>query len=141
MNFWDSSALVPLVVEEPTSPACRALLPATEPLAVWALAAIEVTSSLRRKEREGGLDAAGTQRALDRLDALAATWIEVEALAAVKARAARLLAVHPLRAADAVQLAAALVLVGDEPKGSMFVTRDVRLRDAARREGFGVADL
>ena len=61
----------------------------------------------------------------------------------VRRRAARLLAVHPLRAADALQLAAALVWVEEQPHGERFVSLDGRLRDAAAREGFTLvpADL
>ncbi len=139
MTFWDSSALVPLIVEEAASPSCRALLssgPSTTSVVVWTLSILEVTSSLQRKRREGGLDASETQVALARLDALAATWTEVSAVAPIKAKARRLLAVHVLRAADAMQLAAALVMAEDDPTGVSFVTMDLRLRDAALREGF-----
>lgn len=45
---------------------------------------------------------------------------------------------HPLRAADALQLAAALVLSDFEPRTLPFVTLDDRLASAARREGFEV---
>ena len=47
----------------------------------------------------------------------------------------RVLRVHPLRAADALQLAAALEWSGGAASG-MFITYDERLRDAASREGF-----
>lgn len=141
MNFWDSSALVPLVVEEPSSGACRDLLIADPALVVWTLAPVEVASGLRRRQREGGLDASEVDEALRRLDALAEAWTEVEAVAQVKARAARLLATHPLRAADAMQLAAAIIVTGDAPRGSTFVTRDKRLREAAQQEGFRVPEV
>jgi hypothetical protein len=54
----------------------------------------------------------------------------------VRERAERLLRVHPLRAADALQLAAALLVFGDKPRGRSFVTLDDALLQAARREGF-----
>jgi hypothetical protein len=54
------------------------------------------------------------------------------------ARDADVLAAHPLRAADALQLAAALVWTGEAAAGEAFVCLDERLRDAARREGFEV---
>ena len=136
MTFWDSSALVPLIVEEPASDSCRALLFDSVAPVVWTLTLVEVVSSLRRKEREGGLDPSQLQLALARLDALATAWTEVASVGAVKAKARRLLAVHSLRAADSLQLAAALVIAEDDPARVSFVTRDVRLRDAALREGF-----
>ena len=67
---------------------------------------------------------------------LAAAWTEISALGAVRDRAVRLVATHPVRAADAMQLGAALVAVADRPAGHAFVCTDGRLRDAAGREGF-----
>lgn len=49
-----------------------------------------------------------------------------------------LLELHPLRAADALHLAAALLAVEERPQGLGFVTFDLRLADAAEREGFAV---
>jgi len=62
----------------------------------------------------------------------------VDALTAVRDRADRLLGVHPLRAAAALQLAAALVLTQERPTGWLFVTADVRLAAVAAAEGFEV---
>jgi len=56
-------------------------------------------------------------------------------------QAIRLLRLHPLRAADAQQLAAALVLSDFEPRTLPFVTLDGQLAAAARREGFEVLGL
>ena len=53
----------------------------------------------------------------------------------VRRRAGRLVATHPLRAADAFQLAAALIWCEEQPGGEAFVCLDERLREAARREG------
>ena len=56
----------------------------------------------------------------------------------LRRRAARLLAVHPLRAADALQLAAALLWCEEQPHAEGFVSLGVKLRDAALKEGFTV---
>lgn len=64
--------------------------------------------------------------------------MEVSDLDAAKMRARRLLEAHPLRAADALQLAAALVGVFDRPEGFEFVAFDDILASAAEREGFSV---
>ena len=138
MKFWDSSALLPLLVEEGRSTACRQVLRQDRSIAVWALTPVELTSALHRQGREGALTAEGLEEALARLDAAAAKWTEVEALVTVRERAVRLLAVHPLTSADALQLAAALVLAGERPKGRGFVCTDDRLTAAARAEGFSV---
>ncbi|MFZ1888102.1 MAG: hypothetical protein WAU33_08715 [Candidatus Binataceae bacterium] len=45
---------------------------------------------------------------------------------------------HPLRAADALQLGAAIVAAEEEPMSLEFVTLDRKLADAAAKEGFRV---
>jgi hypothetical protein len=73
-----------------------------------------------------------------RLEALEKDWTENIDFESVRERAGRLLAVHPLSAADALQLAAALVAVDERPRGFGFVTLDDRLAAAAVREGFAL---
>jgi hypothetical protein len=137
MRFWDSSAIVPLIVEEAASSACRRLLRADHGIGVWTLSRVEVLSAVWRRVRAGDMEHAGAVQAVRRLDAVSAHWIEVDGLTAVRARAERILAVHPLRAADALQLAAALVLSKDRPHWP-FVTGDVQLARVAELEGFDV---
>ena len=136
MRFWDSSAVVPLVSREPESARCRAWLRGDPVLLVWALAATEVASALARKRRAGVLSEARFGDAKRRLASLEAAWSEVAAWDAVRARARRLLEVHPLTAADALHLGAALVVVEERTGGVEFVSFDQRLASSARREGF-----
>jgi predicted nucleic acid-binding protein len=103
---------------------------------VWALSAIEVASALARKRRDGGLDRTRFAAAKRRLAKLERAWNEVAQYDAVRVRARRLLEVHPLRAADALQLAAALVVVEERTAAVEVVTFDERLAEAAEREGF-----
>jgi len=63
---------------------------------------------------------------------------EVTPLEAVRTRAMRLLSAHPLRTADAMQLAASLIWCEEQPASETFVCLEHRLRDAARREGFAL---
>jgi hypothetical protein len=56
----------------------------------------------------------------------------------VRQRAERLLSIHPLRAADAFQLAAALIWVEEAPQGLKVVCLDQNLREGAFKEGFTV---
>lgn len=79
MRFWDSSALVPLVVEEPTSLACRRVLRADPAIVVWALARAEVHSALWRLRRLRLLEGRSLRRAQLRLDRLSRRWDEVVA--------------------------------------------------------------
>lgn len=137
MRFWDSSAIVPLIVEEATSSACRSLVRTDRAIAVWALSRVEVLSAIWREVRAGAMERQDAIQAGKRLDALSAVWVEVDGLSAVRARAERLVAVHPLRAADAMQLAAALVLSKERPRWS-FVTGDHQLASVAELEGFDV---
>jgi uncharacterized protein len=138
VRFWDSSALVSLVVEEARSAACRALRRSDPTIVVWTLSRTEITSALYRLVREGKLAKRELPTAMRRLDKLSQTWTEVDAVEATRERAERALALHPLSAADALQLAAALVAVRDRPKRRSFVTADERLGEAALGEGFDV---
>jgi predicted nucleic acid-binding protein len=138
MKFWDSSALLPLVIEETTSKACRALRRADPAVAVWTLTRVELASALHRLVRDGTLGRLDLNAALRRMDLMIGRFTEVAAVDHVRERAERVLGMHPLRAADALQLGAALVLVQDRPRRRGFVTSDERLVDAAGAEGFDV---
>ena len=65
-----------------------------------------------------------------------AGWQEIHASETLHRTAARLLKTHPLRAADALQLGAALVASNFEAHSARFLTEDTRLREAAEKEGF-----
>lgn len=138
MRFWDSSALAPLIVSEPRSEQSRELLSADQQMVVWWGSRVECISALRRRERDGALDAGGVRQASELLDALAGAWSEVLTTDAVRAEAQRALAVHPLRAADALQLGAALTWRREPARDAELVCLDERLRDAAAREGFAL---
>ena len=138
MRFWDSSAIVPLVCRESQSPRCRSWLRADPVMIVWTVAATEVVSALTRKRREAKLKSAVFANAKRRLAKLEVSWSEVVQYDAVCARARRLLECHPMRAADALHLAAALVAFEERPAGIEFVTFDGRLAEAADKEGFVV---
>jgi predicted nucleic acid-binding protein len=93
------------------------------------------SSAVARLEREGNMAAREVQAALARLDLLAEAWAQVEPGPDLQRLARRLLRTHPLRAADALQLAAALIAADGKPRRMPFVCRDERLRVAADREG------
>ena len=132
MRFWDTSVVVPLLLAEPSTPAVVKTLTEDPDQCVWWGTSVECASALARVERDGGMVA----RAFDRLDDFARTWQEVVPSNAVRRVSTRLLRVHPLKAADSVQLAAALIAAEGEPRSLPFVTLDRRLAAAAAREGF-----
>jgi predicted nucleic acid-binding protein len=136
MKFWDSSAVIPLLVTEPTTPVVRDILAQDRHMHVWWGTEVECVSALARLEREKPAASISIETAYDRLAALREDWSDVAAVNHVRDVAKRLLRVHPLRAADALQLAAASVLADGDRGSVTVVSLDDRLRDAARREGF-----
>ena len=135
MNFWDSSAIVPLLLGERTTSVVRNILAGDRQVHVWWGTEIECVSTIARLEREN-IDPSIIAAAFDRLAAIREDWNEVMPGALVRETARRLLRVHPLRAADALQLAAAWVLADQSPGSVSIVSLDDRLRNAANREGF-----
>ncbi|MEO8480256.1 MAG: type II toxin-antitoxin system VapC family toxin [Gemmatimonadota bacterium] len=140
MRFWDSSALVPLCLQQPRSQPARALFAEDAEMVVWWGSAIECSSAVARLHREGLLTDGEEQAARDLLDLLRRSWYEILPGEGVREQAFRLLRVHPLRAADALQLAAGVEWSGTPARGE-FVTFDSRLQDAAQREGFRTVGL
>jgi len=138
LRFWDSSAIVPLIVAEASTDSVQAIAGEDPVMCVWWGTEIECVSAIARLEREDALSEAATVEALERLDSLAEAWNEVQPVAAVRGTARRMLRVHALRAADALQLAAAAVAGEGFPASLPIVTLDERLAAAARREGFVV---
>jgi uncharacterized protein len=135
VRFWDASAIVPLCVVEGRSAALRRLLEQDAAIAAWWGTPIECCSAFARLRRDGVVTRTEEGHARSVVAALAREWTEVNPTEPVRDQAARLLLRHPLRAADALQLAAGLVWAGAAPSGSPFVALDDRLRTAALEEG------
>lgn len=110
-----------------------------EAIVAWWGSPVECLSALARLRREEALSTAEEEQAQTVLRALMTAWTEVEPSGLVREQAGRVLRLHPLRAADALQLAAALVWCqGGDPIHRPFICLDQRLREAARREGFHI---
>lgn len=138
MRFWDTSALLPTIVDEPTTDACLSLLSMDPTVLVWEGTLIELLSVVGRLRREAeGLDDLCSSIRLD-VQSRWATWARVADWSRVSAPAQRLVSVHPLKAADSLQLAAAIVASEERPHTLPFVTRDRALARAAQLEGFPV---
>lgn len=138
MRFWDTSALVPLFIAEAATPLVRRWLRDDPGIVVWTLTRVELLSAFARRRRERP-DARATlatahAEALDAWD----RWVEVTSVEVVRRHAERLVETHPLRAADALQIGAALVAAREAPTTLPFVTLDDRQVEAAARERFPV---
>lgn len=141
MRYWDSSAIVPLLAVENASARLRELHRDDPAIATWWGSQVECVSALARLERDEGLTHEAFRDAIRRLRKLATTWTEVLPSNDVREQAIRLLRVHPLRAADATQLAAAVVASDFQPGALEFVSLDHRQRQAAEKEGLRLPAL
>ena len=138
MRYWDSSALVPLLVNEAAATRMSSFLEADRQVVTWWGTIVECTSALSRRRVDGSLDAAGYGSATGLLTSFAASWTEIPPGDSLREQAVRLVRLHRLRAADAMQLAAAIVASDFQPSALEFVTLDARQAEAAEREGFSV---
>jgi len=141
MRFWDASAIVPLLMAEEPTKTLQRLAAADSAVLVWWATEVECASAIARLEREGALEPRAAREAFDRLKRLADGWHEVDPSDGVRETAVRFLRVHSLRAADALQLAAAFVAAERRPSSLELITLDDRLAAAARKEGFAVVEV
>ena len=141
MKYWDSSAILPLLVDEPTSQTLEHIHRSDSAMVVWWGAPVECASAIGRRERESRAPPTVSNDAFARLRTLRMSWREVTPSARVRDLSLRLLPTHPLRASDSLQLAAGLVPAEEEPGTLDFICLDQRLAAAARREGLTVAPL
>jgi uncharacterized protein len=130
-----------MLVSEATTEAVEAILDSDPTMLVWWASEVECESAIARLERDGELSEAQALQARERLDTLAARWNVLQPVQGVRATARRLLRTHPLRAADSLQLAAAMTASEGDPTSIEIVVLDVRLTEAARREGLTVVEL
>ena len=138
MKFWDTSAIVPLCVQEPNSATVREILIEDPFMVVWWGTRTECISALMRQVREDRLTPTDERAARHVLQTLMQTWTEMQPSETLRNTAERLLTVHQLRTADTLQLAAALQWCQGLTTGQGFVAFDRQLRDASYREGFTV---
>lgn len=141
MRFWDTSALVPVLIDGPATPAARSSLAEDRSVVVWWGTSVECMAAAARAARDGRIDPGRLAGVVRDLGEWRADWIEVGPTAPLRLVAERLVRTHPLRSADALQLAAAIAAAEGSPTTLPFVTRDSRLAEAASLEGFPVLSL
>ena len=138
MRFWDSSAIVPLMIVEPSSARVRNWFDSDSEIIVWTLTRVELLSAIARLRREDSRSATILTVARRNIMRAWDGWSEITNVELVRRHAERLVESYPLRAADALQLGAALIAAEGEPANLDLVTLDHNLADAAEREGFAV---
>ena len=138
MRFWDTSAIIPLWIAEQSSTRAKAWYRNDPNVIVWTLTRVEVFSALARRRREA--PGVASRLLTVRRDFIRAweQWSEVTAIEIVRRYAERIVESYPLRAADALQIGAAVIAAEDNPAGLEFVSFDENLAHAAEREGFRV---
>ncbi len=138
MRFWDSSALLAVLGYEGGGRDLAALLDEDPRGMIWLLTPVEVRSGLARRARAGAIGADERDLLWEDFGRMRESFAEVDAVLPVRDRAQRLLDLHSLRSADALQLAAAMVGSEGKPDALPFVTIDRRLAQSAAKEGFRV---
>ena len=138
MIFWDASAIIPLCIAESHTEGLKEVLREDSAMAVWWGTPVECYSAFARLRREGTLDSEGEETARKPLRMLEQSWTEIRPGRQVREQALRCVSVHELKAADALQLAAAIVWTGNNPRGYSFVCLDRRLKTAAQKEGLDI---
>ena len=138
MRFWDASAIIPLCVKESPTALVRRIVEEDGALVVWWTTPVECYSAFARRRRDDILTRAQEDQARQAILRLAVDWSEVQPSYQVRDAVGRVLLLHPLRGADALHLAAALVWADGRAARHHFVSLDKRLREAAQREGFEV---
>ena len=138
MKFWDSSAIVPLLVVQERSKDVQQLLKEDRLMVVCAIAVFECYGALTRLLREGFLVRDSFSMAVLKLDKLIAAWKTVELGGALTEEVKRVLRVYPLRTADSIQLASAIISCEKQPSTGEFVCLDDKLAGCAEKEGFEV---
>jgi predicted nucleic acid-binding protein len=139
--FWDTSAIIPLCCFHTTSNKARQLTRMYGRQIVWWATSVEGASALQRLIREGETAKEEITQFNSRLKYLRERWTEIQPSEQVRSRAEQLLRMHILHAADALQLAAALVWCNGYTQERCFVAADNNLAYAAEIEGFEVIKL
>src|SRR5450755_4390742 len=140
LAFWDASALIPLCVRQDDTSRALAFYQLYDAVVWWATP-VEIASALARLLRMKELDPSAWNKARKHAKRLADSWSVIQPSDALRAKSIQLVDHYDLRAADSLQLAAALEWCEDAPQGRIFLTTDQKLRQAALLNGFDVKQM
>lgn len=138
MSFWDSSAIVPLCINENRSQRARTIWRNFPSHFVWLETPVEIMSAIARREREGAISEADRIKGESRLTLIETSWSVVDPEKRSIELARSFPVKYGLKALDSLQLAAALVWCKELPTAKDFVSSDERLLKAAEKAGFSV---
>ncbi len=138
--FWDASALIPLCVRQGITTNAIALYK-THDVVVWWTTPVEIASALARLVRMRQITSSECAKARKLATVLADSWSVIQPSGALRTKAVQLVDRYDLRAADSLQLAAALEWCEDFPHGRVFLTADEKLREAATLAGFTATQM
>jgi len=138
--FWDASALVPLCVRQGITPSVASLYENYR-VVIWWATPVEIASALARLLRNKEISSSEWAKARQVAVALADEWSVIQPSNALRDHATRLVERYDLKAADAMQLAAALDWCDKVPRGEVFLTADQKLREAAVLSGFDAKSI
>jgi predicted nucleic acid-binding protein len=134
--YFDSSTFVKLLIEEEGSEVAEVLWDGADAAVSSRLAYPEVRAALAAAARDHRIDAASLRQAELAWEVFWAATRAVELTAVVTTHAGRLAGAHALRGADAVHLASALAVGGDD---TVLAVWDGRLRAGAETLGLRIA--
>ena len=134
--YFDTSAIVPLIIDEPSSTICTRLWNDADRSVSVRLLYPEARAALAKARRMDRLTSAQLTSAIGELDAIVAEIDHIEVTAGLAHAAGDLAQVHRLRGYDAVHLAAASTAAHAE---LVLVTGDADLAQASRAVGISVA--
>ena len=138
LRFWDTSALLPLILDEESSDTVANLLRQDTDITVWWGTRAECAVAISRLRWNGELDEEREESTREVLDVVAETWIEIRPTDDLRLLGTLLSRYHLLKTADCFQLASALRWCEGGTTGFAFVCLDRQLRQAARKDGFTV---
>ena len=110
LAYFDTSAVVPLIIAEPASERCAQLWDAADLVVTSALTLVEVHAALALAQRMGRIDDARRRAALAVFDERWTAMAHVAPSEAIIRTAADLTATHGLRGYDAMHCATALAV-------------------------------
>jgi len=134
--YFDTSAVIPLIIDEPTSATCERLWNEAARVVSVRIMYAEARAALAMAKRIGRLTSRELTPAVQLLDTLLDRLDTVEITEALVFNAGAMAQEHGLRGHDAVHLAAALAVADED---AVLVTGDHQLSAAATRLGLAVA--